>query len=102
MIELRNITLAYGERRLISGASTRFECGTMVALLGRNGTGKSTLLRAMSALGNVQQGEIFIDGCEIGSLSASQLSRLVAFVNTERIDVEAQIQNKHLQNHQGL
>jgi iron complex transport system ATP-binding protein len=43
----------------------------------------------MSALGNVQQGEIFIDGCEIGSLSASQLSRLVAFVNTERIDVEA-------------
>lgn len=89
MIELRDITLAYGERRLISGASTRFECGTMVALLGRNGTGKSTLLRAMSALGNVQQGEIFIDGCEIGSLTASQLSRLVAFVNTERIDVEA-------------
>ena len=89
MIELKDITLAYGERRLISEASTRFECGTMVALLGRNGTGKSTLLRAMSALGSVQHGEIYIDGRAIGSLSASQLSRLVAFVNTERIDVEA-------------
>ena len=89
MIELRDITLAYGYRKLISGASTRFECGTMVALLGRNGTGKSTLLRAMSALGSVQQGEIYVAGKEIGSLSATQLARLVAFVNTERIDVEA-------------
>ena len=73
MIELRDITLAYGERKLISGASTRFECGTMVALLGRNGTGKSTLLRAMSALGRVQHGEIYVDGREITTLSASQL-----------------------------
>ena len=89
MIKLQDITLAFGKRTLISHASAHFECGQMTALLGRNGTGKSTLLRAMSALGRVQHGEIYVDGREITTLSASQLSRLVAFVNTERIDVEA-------------
>ena len=44
MIELHNIRLSFGDRILINDASARFECGSMVALLGRNGTGKSTLL----------------------------------------------------------
>lgn len=56
MIELRDITLSFAERTLISGASARFERGSLVALLGRNGTGKSTLLRAISRLGRVQAG----------------------------------------------
>lgn len=89
MIELKNITLGYGSRTLITSATTRFECGSMVALLGRNGTGKSTLLRAMAALGDVQHGEITINGKSLGSITRSELSRLVAFVTTERIDVEA-------------
>ena len=89
MIELRNITLGYGSRTLIEDATTLFECGSMVALLGRNGTGKSTLLRALAALGDVQQGDIYIDGRPLAELSRGELSRLVAFVTTERIDVEA-------------
>ena len=89
MIELRNIRLAFASRTLIEGASTHFECGRMVALLGRNGTGKSTLLRAIAALGKVQEGEILIDGKPIDELTSVELARKVAFVNTERIDVEA-------------
>lgn len=89
MIELRNITLGYGSRTLIEDATTLFECGSMVALLGRNGTGKSTLLRALAALGDVQQGYIYIDRRPLAELSRGELSRLVAFVTTERIDVEA-------------
>lgn len=89
MIELRNISLKFGERTLMEGVSTRFSVGTMTALLGRNGTGKSTLLRAIASLGKVQGGEICIDGREISTMSSTELSRRVAFVNTERIDVEA-------------
>ena len=89
MIELRDICLSFAERTLISNASAHFACGTMTALLGRNGTGKSTLLRAIAALGKVQGGEIWIDGREISTLSSVELARRVAFVNTERIDVEA-------------
>lgn len=89
MIELRNISLKFGERTLMEGVSTRFSVGTMTALLGRNGTGKSTLLRAIASLGKVQGGEIWIDGRELSTLSSTELARRVAFVNTERIDVEA-------------
>lgn len=89
MIQLNNITLAFGERRLVEGVTTRFECGRMVALLGRNGTGKSTLLRAMAKLGDVAEGEILVDGKSIADIDIRQFARLVAFVNTERVDVEA-------------
>lgn len=89
MIELRNVTLAFGKRRLIESATTHFERGKMVALLGRNGTGKSTLLRAIASLGTVQGGNILIEGQPLEELSNNELSHLVAFVNTERIDIEA-------------
>ena len=89
MIELNNITLGYGRRTLIEGATTRFERGAMIALLGRNGTGKSTLLRALAKLQEVMSGEIRIDGKPLEELSQTELARLVSFVTTERIDVEA-------------
>lgn len=89
MIELKNITLSFGSRTLISSASARFECGTMTALLGRNGTGKSTLLRAMSSLSRAQGGVIEVGGRDITTLSSAELARMVAFVNTERVSVEA-------------
>lgn len=89
MIELRNITLAFGQRTLITESSTLFERGNLIALLGRNGTGKSTLLRAMAALGRVTAGSIAIDGEDIEDIAAATLARKIAFVNTERVDVEA-------------
>ena len=89
MIQLSNISLAFGERTLIEGATTRFECGEMVALLGRNGTGKSTLLRAIAKLGDIAEGEILVDGKSIADIDIRQFARLVAFVNTERIDIDS-------------
>ena len=89
MIELRNITLAFGSNKLISDASARFSRGNMVALLGRNGTGKSTLLRAIAGLGKVEMGDIIIDGNISTTLSATERAERIAFVNTERVDVDA-------------
>lgn len=89
MIKLNDITLSFGSRTLIEHASAHFECGRMTALLGRNGTGKSTLLRAIASLGEVQGGAIEIGGRELSELSNADLARMVAFVNTERVSVEA-------------
>ncbi len=89
MIKLNDITLAFGSRTLIERASAHFECGRMTALLGRNGTGKSTLLRAIASLGEVQGGAIEIGGRDLSELSNADLARMVAFVNTERVSVEA-------------
>lgn len=89
MIKLNDITLSFGSRTLIERASAHFECGRMTALLGRNGTGKSTLLRAIASLGEVQGGAIEIGGRVLSDLSNADLARMVAFVNTERVSVEA-------------
>ena len=89
MIKLNDITLSFGSRKLIEHASAHFECGRMTALLGRNGTGKSTLLRAIASLGEVQGGAIEIGGRDLSELSNADLARMVAFVNTERVSVEA-------------
>lgn len=89
MIKLNDITLSFGSRKLIEHASAHFECGRMTALLGRNGTGKSTLLRAIASLGEVQGGVIEIGGRVLSDLSNADLARMVAFVNTERVSVEA-------------
>lgn len=89
MIKLHDITLAFGKRTLIEHASAHFECGQMTALLGRNGTGKSTLLRAIASLGELQGGDIEIGGRDISALSNADLARMIAFVNTERVSVEA-------------
>ena len=89
MIELRDITLSFGSRTLVANASARFECGEMTALLGRNGAGKSTLLRAIASLGRLQGGAIAIKGRDITDLRSVELARILAFVNTERVQVEA-------------
>lgn len=89
MIKLNDITLSFGSCKLIEHASAHFECGSMTALLGRNGTGKSTLLRAIASLGEVQGGAIEIGGRDLSELSNADLARMVAFVNTERVSVEA-------------
>ena len=89
MIKLNDITLAFGQRKLIEHASAHFVCGQMTALLGRNGAGKSTLLKAIASLGALQGGAIEIGGRDLRDLSNAELARMIAFVNTERVSVEA-------------
>ena len=70
MIELSHIKLAYGRRTLIDDATALLHEGSITALLGRNGTGKSTLLRAMASLGSVQEGAILYGGRPLAELSS--------------------------------
>lgn len=87
MITLENITLGYGRRILLERVSARFEAGQLTALIGRNGTGKSTLLRAMAGLERPLGGEISICGEPIGSMPSDRLARRTAFVTTDKVRV---------------
>lgn len=58
--------------------------GRLTAFIGRNGTGKSTLLRAVAGLNGAYQGRILLDGRDIRSLAPQDMARTLAFVNTER------------------
>ena len=87
MIRLENISLGYGARRLLEGVTTRFEAGTLTALIGRNGAGKSTLLRALAGLKPLQAGSITIEGTPIAELDSAEAARRVAFVATDKVRI---------------
>lgn len=58
MIEVKNISKSYGERVILDDISVSFPKGKIVALIGGNGTGKSTLLSIISRLVKKDEGEI--------------------------------------------
>ena len=88
MIKLRNIALGYDSQHLLlENVSATFTCGTTTALIGRNGTGKSTLLRAIIGSESLKHGAILINDTDIRQIVPQQLAQLVAFVTTERIRI---------------
>lgn len=48
MLEFRNVSFSYGDRRILSDLSFALEPNRITALLGRNGSGKSTLLACLN------------------------------------------------------
>lgn len=87
MIELKELTLGYGQRTLLKTVNARIAGGQLVALLGRNGTGKSTLLRAMMGLEHPQSGEIILQGKKMVSLKPEKLARSISFVTTDKVRI---------------
>ena len=87
MIELRDFTAGYGQRILLRDVNALFSKGTLTALVGRNGTGKSTLLRAIAGLNHHYSGEIILDGTDLRSTGAGECARRLAVVTTGRIRV---------------
>ena len=86
VIQLNNLRVGYDSHTLLT-ASACLGRGELCALIGRNGTGKSTLLRLVAGITRAQKGEVAIEGCDLHNASAAQLARLVSFVSTERINV---------------
>lgn len=86
MIEFRDITLAYGDRRLLEHVSAAIPAGELTALIGRNGTGKSTLLRAIAGIGQtaLAGGEIYIGGRNAALLTPQRRARTVSAVTTDK------------------
>ncbi len=69
LVSLRNIQLAFGGLQLFDDVSLQIEAGERICLLGRNGTGKSTLLKMVSREQSADDGEVqFRQGLKIGHL----------------------------------
>ena len=68
---LNGITAGYGAKTVISGVSFTLESGQILALLGHNGAGKTTILRAIMGLLPLRQGEVSFDGKPLNRLSVA-------------------------------
>ena len=75
-LRLRDVEVNYGAVRALRGISLDVEPGTIVALLGANGAGKSTIQKAISGLLTPSAGDIEFDGHRLNSMSPRDIIRL--------------------------
>ncbi len=73
MLEVKNLHVSYGAIKALHGVSLSVKAGSIVTLIGSNGAGKSTTLRAISGLVKPRAGEILYEGQNIAGLPAHQI-----------------------------
>jgi iron complex transport system ATP-binding protein len=83
MITLEDIHVGFGSRTILDGISARLAEGRITAVMGPNGCGKTTLLRCIGGLLHPSQGQVLIADRPVGSYTARQLARQVAFVRQQ-------------------
>ena len=80
MLELKNITVGYGEKCVLNNLSVSFEKGTLTSIIGANGCGKSTLLKAAIGILPLSFGEVGIDGASLLSMKRNEVAKSVAYL----------------------
>jgi len=76
MLEVEDIHTYYGDSYVLQGVSLRVDQGQVVALLGRNGVGKTTLIRSIIGFTPPRRGAIRFKGTEITRLPSYQIARM--------------------------
>ena len=95
-IEFRNVTFAYpnsGARPVIKSFSATFRAGNVIALVGANGTGKTTILKLATAVLEPQAGEILVNGQRMETLDASAFRRSIGIVFQDSLLVSGTVRD---------
>lgn len=86
-IQLYNLSIGYGNHAVVSDINAILNSGRLTCLLGRNGVGKSTLLRTLAGFIPPLAGKIYIQGTPLERLSHQELAEKISVVLTERMDI---------------
>ena len=73
MLDIKDLVSGYGSVQILNGANLKVKKQSIVALLGGNGTGKSTILKACSGIIRSWNGSINFDGKEIQNLAPHKI-----------------------------
>jgi branched-chain amino acid transport system ATP-binding protein len=76
MLDVRDVHTYYGESHVLQGVTFRADKGTVTAVLGRNGVGKTTLCRSLVGLTPARSGRIVFNGTDITCLPAHRIHQL--------------------------
>jgi len=89
IIQTTNLSIGYASKTLVNTIASKLtidlEKGNLVCLLGKNGIGKSTLLRTLTKVQPALKGEIYINNTNLKELNNLDLSKLLSLVLTERL-----------------
>jgi urea transport system ATP-binding protein len=81
MFEVHNLSAAYGQSEVLHGIDLSAHAGEIVALVGRNGMGKSTLMKSLIGVMPARSGQIVVDGADVSGLPSYQrVARGLAYV----------------------
>ena len=75
MLEIRDVDCFYGQAQVLKSFSLKAEAGEILCLLGRNGAGKTTALKAIMGLVPARRGSITLDGAELTKLPPHEVPR---------------------------
>jgi ATP-binding cassette, subfamily B, multidrug efflux pump len=82
-VELRDLTVELGGRRVLDRVSLHLRPGTVTAIVGRTGAGKSTLVDCLARMIDVPPGTIFLDGHDVTSLSLATVRGAIGYAPQE-------------------
>ncbi|MCP1311668.1 ABC transporter ATP-binding protein [Paenibacillus tyrfis] len=74
------LDIAYGERSIVQNLNISIPSGQITALVGANGSGKSTILKAMARMMKPKQGSVFLDGKSIHQQSTKEVAKQLAIL----------------------
>ena len=97
MIRISHLSAGYGEKTVLQDLTFSIEPGSVTTLVGPNGCGKTTLLRALTGQLSQMAGEISLCGKELSSYNRKELARTMALLpqtrNTPDLTVEALVEH---------
>lgn len=76
MIEAKDIHKSYGDLAVLKGINLQISAGEIVSIIGKSGTGKSTLLHILGTLDSPSRGEVWIDGIVVSGLKRRALAKM--------------------------
>src|SRR5690348_6749929 len=85
LLAINNLEAWYGESHILHGVTFDVQPGEVVTLLGRNGVGKTTTLKAIMGIVGKRSGSVRFEGRELAKLSSDAIARAgIAFCPEER------------------
>ena len=82
-ISLRNVSFKYDDRTILKNVSATFEKGKKYAILGKSGSGKSTIIKLISRQISSKKGEIFYDGIDYYNFTPNENRKKLALISQE-------------------
>lgn len=83
IIKIEKLNIGYGDKIILKNIDLHVDEGEFLAIIGPNGTGKSTLLKAITDSVDIKKGEITISGRDSSTISKRERARLIAVVPQE-------------------
>lgn len=80
LFDVKNISFSYDGEEIFSHISFSIEKGDVLCILGPNGTGKTTLIKCLNGLHEIDSGEILINGKNIKKLSFREISKHIGYI----------------------